>query len=188
VAGTVLYEERVTSTRTQAFFCGLTALFCLLGVWRLKSFGPELLATIFLLLALCFLFYSLNFRQLVIRITPEALRLQFGIFTSTILLTNIAASHRDDDLPPLVKYGGAGIHFLFHKGRYRASFNFLEYPRVLVAFRQSRIVQEASFSTRRPDDVLRKLHEAVSALGAPVVGKVVGDGELPMSARPGGLT
>mgnify|MGYP000900013350 CR=1 FL=1 len=32
-----------------------------------------------------------------------------------------------------LRYGGAGIHFMSIRGRYRASFNFLEYPRVVIA-------------------------------------------------------
>jgi hypothetical protein len=48
--------------------------------------------------------------------------------------------------------------------RYRASFNFLEHPRVVIALRRRRgPVQDISFSTRRPDDVLRLIQEAVSA-------------------------
>jgi len=60
--------------------------------------------------------------------------------------------------------GGAGIHFMMIRKRYRASFNFLEYPRVVIALkRKVGPVQDISFSTRRPDDVLRLIREAVSA-------------------------
>ncbi len=78
----------------------------------------------------------------------EVLRLQFGVFTWTIPLNNLEAIRPDDDLPALAKYGGAGIHFMLLRGRYRASFNFLEYPRVVVALRRSRLVRDVSFSTR----------------------------------------
>jgi hypothetical protein len=48
--------------------------------------------------------------------------------------------------------------------RYRASFNFLEYPRVVIAFkRKEGLVRDISFSTRRPDDALRLIQEAASA-------------------------
>jgi hypothetical protein len=39
--------------------------------------------------------------------------------------------------------------------RYRASFNFLEYPRVVVALKRKRgPVQDVSFSTRQPEPVM----------------------------------
>ena len=71
---------------------------------------------------------------------------------------------RLDALPALMRYGGAGIHFMVIRGRYRASFNFLEYPRVVIAFkRKVGPVRDISFSTRQPEDVLRVIQEAISA-------------------------
>jgi hypothetical protein len=162
----VIYEERVSSSWTQALFWGLTAIFSLLLAWRTVTSGADGLGVTFLLFALVFLFYSLNYRLLVIRLSSEALRLQFGIFTWAIPLDNVQASCPDDNLPALMKYGGAGIHFMFIRGRYRASFNFLEHPRVLIALRRPRVVRDVSFSTRYPDDVIRHLDAAVSARGA----------------------
>jgi hypothetical protein len=66
-----------------------------------------------------------------------------------------------------MRMGGAGIHFMLIRRRYRVSFNFLEYPRVVIAFkRKVGPVQDISFSTRRPDDVLRHIQESVSAKAA----------------------
>ncbi len=49
--------------------------------------------------------------------------------------------------------------------RYRASFNFLEYPRVVIAFkRKVGPVQDISFSTRRPDELLPLIQEAAARL------------------------
>jgi hypothetical protein len=63
-----------------------------------------------------------------------------------------------------MRMGGAGIHFMMVRGRYRASFNFLEYPRVVIAFKKKvGPVRDISFTTRRPDDVIRLIKEAVSA-------------------------
>jgi hypothetical protein len=162
----VIYEERVSSSWTQALFWGLTAIFSLLLAWRTVTSGADGLGVTFLLFALVFLFYSLNYRLLVIRLSSEALRLQFGIFTWAIPLDNVQGSCADDNLPALMKYGGAGIHFMFIRGRYRASFNFLEHPRVVIALRRPRVVRDVSFSTRYPDDVIRHLDAAVSARGA----------------------
>jgi hypothetical protein len=66
-----------------------------------------------------------------------------------------------------MRMGGAGIHFMSIRKRYRASFNFLEHPRVVIAFkRKAGLVRDISFSTRHPDDVLRRIQEAASATGA----------------------
>lgn len=42
------------------------------------------------------------------------------------------------------------------RGRYRASFNFLEHPRVAVQLKRKRgLVRDVSFSTRQPDEIVR---------------------------------
>jgi len=57
-----------------------------------------------------------------------------------------------------MQYGGAGIHFMFINKRYRASFNFLEYPRIVVALKKkSGPVCDLSFTTRHPEKVLQLL-------------------------------
>jgi hypothetical protein len=74
---------------------------------------------------------------------------------------------RLDDLPVLMRYGGAGIHFMFIRRRYRASFNFLEHPRVVISLkRRAGPVRDVSFSTRRPDEVIRLVEAAVSTSSA----------------------
>ena len=161
----VLYEERVSSTKTQVLFWGLTAFFSMLLAWRISSHHMDPLAAVLLLLALLFLFYSLNYRLLVIRITSQGLRLQFGIFTWTIPPDNIAGLALDDNLPPLAKYVGAGIHFMMFRGRYRASFNFLEFPRVVVALKRSCVVRDLSFSTNHPSEVIQHIRDMTSAYG-----------------------
>jgi hypothetical protein len=109
------------------------------------------------------LFYVLNYRTLNIRLTDKSLKLTFGIFSWTVPLDNIKACGLDE-IPALMRLGGAGIHFMSIRGRYRASFNFLEYPRVVVALkRKAGPVRDISFTTRRPDEVLRLLEEAAAA-------------------------
>ena len=158
-----VYEERVSSSRTQALFSGLTILFFVLLVWRVSMVSLDAVSVVFFCISIFFLFNSLNYKTLVIRITSEALKLKFGIFAWTIPLDNVEAC-RLDDPPLLMRYGGAGIHFMFVRKRYRVSFNFLEYPRVVIALRRRvAIVRDVSFSTRRPNDVIRLLQAAVSA-------------------------
>lgn len=157
------YAERVTSRRTQLLFLALTLLFLLLAVWRVSAARLDALAVVSLCLFGFFLFYSVNYRTLIIRLASESLKLTFGIFTWTVPLDNVEEC-RLDHVPVLMRMGGAGIHFMVIRGRYRASFNFLEHPRVVIAFRRKvGPVRDISFSTRQPDDVIRLVREAVSA-------------------------
>jgi len=158
----LIYNERVSSNKTEILFLALTTLFFLLLAWRVNAGNADLLAAVFFCLFGLFLFYSVNYRTLIIRLTPESLKLTFGIFTWIVPLDNVEEC-RLDELPILMRMGGAGIHFMSIRKRYRASFNFLEHPRVVVAFKRKRgPVCDISFSTRRPDDVLRLIQEAVS--------------------------
>jgi hypothetical protein len=64
-----------------------------------------------------------------------------------------------------MRLGGAGIHFMFIRGRYRASFNFLEHPRAVIAFRQPvGPVRDLSFSTRHPEELCQLIQAAVARL------------------------
>jgi hypothetical protein len=151
----LLYEERVSSKRSAALFWALAGVFCLLSLWRFRAGGWGLLGGVFLFFAAMFLFYALNYRALIIRVTPEALTLRFGVFSWRVALDNIVEAALDE-LPPMLDYGGAGIHFMMVRGRYRVSFNFLEYPMAVIALRRrSGPVRDVSFSTRRPEELLR---------------------------------
>ena len=135
----------------------------MLLIWRVKAGGLGILAAVFFCLFSFFFFYSANYRTLTIRLTSESLKLTFGIFSWTVPLDNVDDCCLDD-IPMLMRMGGAGIHFMSIRKRYRASFNFLEHPRVVIALkRKVGLVRDISFSTRRPGDVLRLIQEAVSA-------------------------
>ena len=159
----ILYTERVSSNWTEALFLTLTIIFLLLFIWHVTVSGLDILAVVLLGLFSFFLFYSVNYRTLLICLTPEFLKLTFGIFIWRVPLENIAEFHLDE-IPLFNKLSGAGIHFMFVRHRYRASLNFLEHPRVVIALkRKAGPVRDISFSTRRPDDVLRLIDTVVSA-------------------------
>ncbi len=159
----LLYEESVTSNRTEALFITLTILFFMLMIWRVNTAGPDFMAVAFFCIFGLFFFYSVNYRTLIIRLTRDSLSLAFGIFTWKIALDNIEACQLDE-IPVLQRLGGAGIHFMLVRKRYRASFNFLEYPRIVIGFsRRVGPVRDISFSTRSPNDVLRLIRGAVSS-------------------------
>ena len=156
----ILYHERISSPRTEALFLGLTLLFLSLTIWRLNSNGLDFLTGVLATFFVLFLFYTLNFRTLVIRLTPERLELKFGVFRWRVPLEDVASCQLDE-LPAFKRFGGAGIHFMMVRGKYRASFNFLEHARVVVLMKKKKgPVCEISFSTRRPDDVIRAIQES----------------------------
>ncbi len=160
----LIYSEKLSSKRTEFLFIALTLLFLLLFVWRVIAESVDSLAGIFLFFFVVFLFYVLNYRTLLIRLTSESLKLSFGIFTWTIPLNNVDKIQPDDDLPLFMKYGGAGIHFMLIRKRYRASFNFLEHPRVVIELkRKAGLVRDVSFSTCQPNEIIRLMQGVISA-------------------------
>jgi hypothetical protein len=159
------YNEKVSSRKTEALFLVLTLLFLVLAIWRMNAVGLDILAAVFFVLCVFFLFYSLNYRTLIIQLTPEILKLRFGLFTWTIATDNIERCFLDD--VSLRRIGGAGIHFSPIHGRYRAMFNFLEHPRIVIMLKNKKgPVRDVAFSTQRPDEVLRFIQEAASTKSA----------------------
>jgi hypothetical protein len=162
VEGDIIYNEKVSSKKTQALFLALTSLFSWLTLRRLKARRRDMLSDASTFFAVFFLFYSLNYRTLKIRITSDELRLKFGVFTWRVPMENIAGC-RLDDLPVIMRMGGAGIHFMSIGKRYRASLNFLEHPRVVVALKNKLgPVEDISFSTRHPNEVIQLIQEAAA--------------------------
>ena len=167
MSNNLLYSEKVSSTRTGALFLALASFFFWLFIRRMKKGTQGHLTTAFFCLFLFFLFYVANYKTLNIHLTSESLRLKFGIFTWNAPIDNVADCQLDE-LPTLMKFGGAGIHFMRIRKRYRASFNFLEYPRVVIAFKKKvGPVQDISFSTRHPGKVLDVIQKAVAARQKP---------------------
>ncbi len=155
------HHETLTSLRTEALFIFLMLSFLLLSTWRLLRSGWDGWVVLFVCLFGMFLFYSLNFHTLVIRLDDQSLSLQFGIFTWRIPVSNIAAVFPDKT--SLWRIGGAGIHFTPLGGRYRAMFNFLEYPRLVIALKVKQgLVRDIAFTTRHPDELIRLIRESAA--------------------------
>ncbi len=156
------YTEQIKSSGTSLLFLFLSILFFLLFSWRISAVGLRLFSGLFAFLGFFFLFYVFNFRTLEIGINSTQLNLKFGLIFWKTSLENIRKA-RLDDSPAIIKYGGAGVHFAYVKGMYRAFFNFLEYSRVLVSFKVKQgLVQELVFTTRQPDQVLTFINKRIS--------------------------
>jgi hypothetical protein len=159
----LIYHEKLQSNLTTGLFVILGLIFLALFSWRVTSVGWKFTPLLFLFLSVFFLFYVFNYRTLQIRISDKELVLRFGLVRWKTDLKNIRECSRDD--PPLwIKYGGAGVHFALVEGIYRAFFNFLEGPRVLITFKTKQgPVQALSFTTYQPDRILDLLQRRISA-------------------------
>ena len=156
------YTEQIKSSGTSSLFLFLSFLFFTLFSWRISAVGLRFFPGLFAFLGMFFLFCVFNFRVLEITINSTQLKLKFGLISWRTSLENIREACLDDS-PAIIKYGGAGVHFAFVNGIYRAFFNFLEYPRVLVSFRVKQgLVQELVFTTRQPDQVLAFINTRIS--------------------------
>jgi hypothetical protein len=160
------YEERLSSGRTETLFVVLTLVpLALIGL-RFPSDGMDGWSVFLLAVTALFLFYSVNYRILVTRVADDVLRVRFGLFEWAIPLHNIEFC--SPDTVSLGRIGGAGIHFTFIDHRYRAMFNFLEYPRLVVGLKAKKgPVRDVVFSTRRPDELRGLLQPRANASPAP---------------------
>lgn len=142
------------------------SVLCLASLaWRFIVSGFGTIAALLLLLSLLFVFFALNYRVLVVRMSEEGLRLRFGLFGWTVPWNTVARAYPDDTA--LWRIGGAGIHFSIIKGRYRAMLNFLEHPRIVVELKKKRgLVREVAFSTQKPIEILRIIEESVGGRDA----------------------
>jgi hypothetical protein len=153
-----LYHERISSQKTEALFVGLAILFFVPFAWleSAQRFGGWSILC-FCLFAF-FLFYALNYKTLILQMDRSNLRLRFGLFQWAIPLPNIESCFLD--MTSLRRIGGAGIHFTFVDGRYRAMFNFLEYSRVVIRLKINKgPIREIAFSTQHPEEVIRLINE-----------------------------
>lgn len=149
-----IYQEKVQSLKTSLLFTFLALIFSSLFTWRVTVIGFRTFPIVCLVLALFFFLYVLNYQTLKITITEEVVLLRFGLIRWRTRLKNIQTCKMDDS-PNVIKYGGAGVHFAFVKGNYRAFFNFLEHPRILITFHHKQgLVQGLVFTTRQPEQVM----------------------------------
>ena len=152
----ISFHEKIQSNRTTLLFVVLILVFAALAFWRMNSRSLDSLCILLFVFAGFFLFYTINYRTLSISINSEKVLLKFGVFKWMIPMNNIAACELDNNLPAGKEYGGAGIHFFVAHQRYRISFNFLEYDRVVLRLKSPRgAVKDVSFTTRKADEVLQ---------------------------------
>ena len=100
-----LYNEIVSSKWTEVLFLALTVLCFLLFVWRGITSGLDIFGVVFFCLFAMFLFYSVNYRTLIIRMTKESLKLIFGI-AGEIWRGGHTLHVRPSEIPCLLQFSG----------------------------------------------------------------------------------
>ena len=159
----VIYQEKLRSGRTTGLFMILALLCFSLGLWRWRQSGGAALAWVLLGLGGFFLFYVFNFRTLVIRIDHTAFQVRFGLIRCRVPLGNIGRVEKDL-IPWFLRNGGAGVHFFLSDGLYRVNFNFLEYDRLLIRFKErAGFVQALSCSTRQLEKLKAVIQQYIVA-------------------------
>lgn len=153
-----LYEEQISSKITTGVFITFTTLFMIIFSCQFLGSGYFVLTLISFSLFLFFLFYSLNYRSLTILITSSSVEIKFGIFSRIACWESIEDCHIDG--VSMWRIGGAGIHFTRIRGKWRAMYNFLEYPRIVLTLKKGRI-REVIFSTRNPERVLTIVNQGL---------------------------
>lgn len=158
-----IYQEEIQSPKTSLLFTLLALIFSALFAWRVTAVGFKAFPIVCLVLVVFFFSYIVNYQTLRITITEEAVLLKFGLIRWRTRLKNIQECKMDDS-PNLIKYGGAGVHFAFVKGEYRAFYNFLEHPRILITFHHKQgLVQGLVFTTRQPEQVMEIIGSRIVA-------------------------
>jgi len=152
------YYEEVRSFKTSLLFLFLSAVFSTFFIKRVLTLGYReniAFSTVLLFFSIFFGLYVLNYWTLKIIITDKKIQLNFGLIRWRSDLSNVKAVEMDDS-PPVIKYGGAGVHFAYVRGMYRAFFNFLEFPRILITYQEKQgLVQGLVFTTRNPEKVIK---------------------------------
>jgi hypothetical protein len=158
-----IYQEEIQSPKTSLLFTLLALIFSALFAWRVTAVGFKAFPIVCLVLVVFFFSYIVNYQTLRITITEEAVLLKFGLIRWRTRLKNIRECKMDDS-PNLIKYGGAGVHFAFVKGEYRAFYNFLEHPRILITFHHKQgLVQGLVFTTQQPEQVMEIIGSRIVA-------------------------
>jgi len=97
-----------------------------------------------------------NFLRLTIKITPQGIRVAFGVFKRVIPWENVNSCHMDRI--SVVRYGGWGVRIGRVKGRWRLVYNVIGCPRIVVALKEGRF-KEFVFSTKNPEKIMEVIRK-----------------------------
>ncbi len=156
-----IYTEKIFSKGMTAMLAFITAVFLFSSYYQLfvepigKKPAPDWLFPIMFSL---FLGITINFRWLIITITPESVSVGFGIFTKKILYENIDGCNLDDRSN--IRYGGLGIRTAKVEGKWVLVYNVIRCPKVVLSLKMGRF-KEFVFSTKNPEEIIKIVKQQI---------------------------
>ena len=149
-----LYEEKIFLRVTTITLVSFTVVMLLLLIYLISAESYPILIGTFLGAFILFVVVTLNFNTLAIRITPEFVRVAYGIFRRKSVFENIEDCYLDN--VSNFGYWGFGIRIARVSGRWRIVYNIFKCPRVVLSLKKGRI-REVVFSTKNPEEVMRRI-------------------------------
>ena len=98
----------------------------------------------------------LQFRRIVVSITPDSVTVSFGLFSYRIPYRRIISAFVDEK--PGIVYGGWGLRIARARGRHALVYSVLNVPRVVIEQNGSRYGYFL-FSTKNPEEVIRLIRQ-----------------------------
>ena len=158
----IIYEERLFS-RWITLVLGIVTLVMFWQVIQQMQVGSSGEAPSWLLPVMLglFVFLTLNFAWLTIRITDEEVVVAYGVIRHRMRWEDIDDCHVDE--ASATWYGGYGIRVGWYKGKRRLIYNTIGDPRV-VLLTANTSSPEFVFSTAQPEDVVNRVREHLRTL------------------------
>ncbi|NYT00550.1 MAG: hypothetical protein GKB99_02350 [Methanocellales archaeon] len=149
-----IYEEKLFSKGTTGMLAPITIVFLSILFYQI-FIGPignrPAPNGFFLIMFLLCLFLTINFSNLIIRMTSQFISVSYGIFKYTVLWKNISDCYLDE--ASTIRYGGWGIRIGRAKRRWRLVYNVMWGPRVVLSLKKGKF-GEFVFSTGDPKRVI----------------------------------
>ncbi len=151
---TIIYEESIFAKWLTSILALVTIVFFLMLLYQIlaKSTSGQFTYPWFLfLMFLLFLGFTINFRKLVIKMKPDEISVNYGIFKRIIKWENIKKCYVDEDSS--LGYGGWGIRIGSGKEGLRLVYNLIGRPRIVLSLKKGKF-REFVFSTAHPQKVI----------------------------------
>jgi hypothetical protein len=149
-----IYEEKVFAKIIGGMLGAVTVMMVIILIWQVMFTSldeVEWLPILFITMFFLFLFLTLTFSRLIIRVSFQGVTVSFGIIKKSIPWENIEGIEIDET--SAIKYGGAGIRTARIKGEWVLVYNVIGGPRCALRLKEGRF-KRFVFSTKNPEEVV----------------------------------
>lgn len=153
-ATTIIYEESIFAKWLTSVLALVTIVFFFMLLYQIlvnSTSGQFTFPWFLFLMFVLFLGFTINFRKLVIKMRPDGISVNYGIFKRTIKWENIEKCYVDED--SALGYGGWGIRIGSGKEGLRLVYNLIGRPRIVLSLKKGKF-KEFVFSTANPQKVI----------------------------------